>query len=75
MGEIRTTMTPVQVSFTCEECPEGYMVPTGRVLTSDPPQYPHKCTQCDNTMVTFRRYPYIDFVVSGEEPLPRGGKH
>jgi len=75
MGEVRTTMTPVQVSFTCEECPEGYMVPTGTVKACNPPKHEHVCNQCGNKMLSFKRYPYIDFVVNGEEPLPRGGRH
>jgi len=50
------------VNYICDECGKGKMVPTaGIYLTSNPPQWPHECTHCNNTK-TFRIcYPYHHF--------------
>jgi len=45
---------------------EGEMLPTGRCLTSSPPQYPHVCNEC-GAKKTFRNKIYP--VASYEEPL------
>jgi len=45
----------------CPECDTGYLQQTsGGVLTSDPPQYPHKCTECGYHMhIRAKTYPRI----------------
>ena len=43
------------------------MRPTGKVLMSNPPQYPHKCVVCGNTENLLRQYPY-QRLVAIEEP-------
>ena len=50
----------IQVDYECPKCEVGKLRPTGQKLLSNPPQYPHKCTECDFTE-TFRdkTYPYI----------------
>ena len=48
----------VQVDEKCPTCGTGYMRPTGIVLTSNPPQYPHKCTNCGYEQTYPQKYPY-----------------
>ena len=58
MPEVRQVQTH-QVDERCPVCGNGWMRPTGIVLTSNPPQYPHKCTVCDYQQTYSARYPYI----------------
>lgn len=54
----------VKVDFKCPRCNKGYLRPTGTVLTSYPPQYPHMCDSmdCDYGQTFSVTYPYIDHV-------------
>ena len=60
--ETRKEVKQVQVDYQCPKCKKGYLRPTGMALTTYPPQFPHKCNNCDY-METFRdkQYPYIDY--------------
>lgn len=58
MPEVREVKTS-QVDERCPVCGQGWMRPTGIVLTSNPPQFPHKCTNCDYKQTYSVRYPYI----------------
>ena len=58
MPEVREVKTK-QVDERCPVCHEGWMRPTGVVLTSNPPQYPHKCTKCGYEQIYQVRYPYV----------------
>lgn len=62
MSETRKEVKQVQVDYLCPKCNIGHLRSTGTVLTSNPPQFPHKCNNCDY-METFRdkQYPYIDY--------------
>lgn len=46
------------VDMICEKCKTGVMRPTSIVLTSNPPQYPHKCNYCGNEKVYDKCYPF-----------------
>lgn len=60
MSEQKTEVRLVRVSYVCDECKNGTMVPTGMCLSSCPPQYPHKCTNCDATInFVNKRYPML----------------
>lgn len=48
-----------QIDEKCPVCGQGYMRPTGLVLSGNPPQYEHKCTNCDYKQHYTVRYPYI----------------
>lgn len=39
----------------------GVMESWGICLTSDPPQYPHKCTHCGVSETFNKTYPYIEY--------------
>lgn len=43
----------------CDKCGKGHMRPTDLMLTSNPPQYPHRCDNCDAHQNFFRCYPYV----------------
>lgn len=57
----KTPMKVVQTDYHCDECADGYLRPTGVMLASNPPQYPHKCTCCDATKTFRERYPIISY--------------
>lgn len=62
--EERTPVRMIQVDYKCPECKTGYLRHTGMVLTSDPPQFPHKCNNPNcHYRETFmnKSYPYIDY--------------
>lgn len=63
--EQRTEVKTIQVDFKCPKCNNGYLRPTGAVLSSYPPQYPHKCNNPDycDYYDTFMgvSYPYITY--------------
>lgn len=37
----------------------GEMIPTGEVLMSYPPKYPHLCNSCGVKQTFDRKYPYV----------------
>lgn len=39
----------------------GEFLPTGMMLASNPPQYPHKCNNCGKEQTFYKRYPFIDY--------------
>jgi len=66
--EVRKQVIPFMIDFRCPVCDKGYMRRTGEILTSNPPQYPHRCNAdgCDHVM-TFMgiSYPYMDYEDTG----------
>lgn len=48
---------PVVVNYRCDFCEQADVEPTGVVLTSDPPQYPHVCPRCKKTVNLKATYP------------------
>ena len=65
--EARKEVKPIKVDYKCPKCDNGYLRTYGTVLTSYPPQYPHKCNnlKCDYVQNFSITYPYIDY-----EPEP-----
>jgi hypothetical protein len=65
--ETRREVRSIQVEFKCPKCEHGFMIHTGLVLTSNPAQYPHKCSnpECDHTE-TFvgKKYPRLEYEFS-----------
>jgi hypothetical protein len=57
ISEIKT----FQIDYSCPKCEKGFLRPTGQVLSSYPPQYPHSCNNinCDYTEVFYKSYPHI----------------
>lgn len=62
MGKETYTVETQVTQYRCDECGYGYLEPTGRMLTSIPPQYPHRCSHC-GAMKTFKaKYPLTAYV-------------
>jgi len=64
MPEQTKPIMTVQVSYLCDTCNKGEMLPTGSILLSHPPQYPHTCNNptCDNRANFKERYPTVRYV-------------
>lgn len=69
MPETRQPVQPVEVDYTCDQCGEGKMRPTGEVLTSYPPKHPHCCDKC-GARQTFTDvcYPHVTFKSRVDNP-------
>ncbi len=59
MSEKEFKVDVYEVEYVCDECHKGFMIPTGITLTSNPPQYPHKCAECSNTEIFRIQYPKV----------------
>lgn len=61
-GETTNELKTVIVKMMCDtpKC-KGEMKPTGSVLTSMPPQYPHQCTVCKTNRTYMTAYPEIRY--------------
>lgn len=58
MSERRYDVRTYGADYLCDKC-ETPMVAENRVLTSSPPQYPHRCPKCDFKINLRERYPVI----------------
>ena len=59
-------LRPVRVDYKCDKCGAGYMRPTGVLLTSNPPQFPHRCNNCDAHQNFTEKYPTVRYAAEGE---------
>jgi len=55
-----TELKTRKVRYKCDWCNDGYYEPTGICLTSCPPQYPHKCSNCGINRNFLVIYPLIE---------------
>lgn len=62
--EKKIKVVPFEVHQYCE-C-GGEFIPTGLVLTSYPPQYPHACNKCDKRETFKKSYPTIEYSKENE---------
>jgi hypothetical protein len=59
--EIKKEVKTYLIDYECPVCKKGLLRSNGVCLTSNPPQYPHKCNNKEcNYMETFtdKKYPY-----------------
>lgn len=66
MPREQTPLRTIQVDYRCDKCDTGHMRPTGVMLMSDPPKFPHCCTECDALMTFTEKYPAVTYVFEGE---------
>lgn len=60
LGMAHEVVEPVRLERVVMQCDcGGEMCPTGLVLTSMPPQYPHECGQCHKRETYTSRYPMM----------------
>lgn len=58
MPEQRFEVRNVGIDYICDTCGKGKMFPHGNaMLMSNPPQFPHKCDNCEATKNLRERYP------------------
>jgi len=73
MSETRKDVKQVQVDYLCPKCNIGHLRPTGTVFPTNPPQFAHKCNNCDYMETFLKQYPYIDYVEIITNPKARIG--
>ena len=56
---------PIQVDYRCDKCGEGHYRPTGMMLASNHPQFPHACNKCDDRKTFSERYPTVRYALEG----------
>jgi rubrerythrin len=61
MAERTTDVKTVRVAYVCDVCMKREMEFAGLVLTSYPPQYPHKCPGCGHVVNLRKQYPVIEY--------------
>lgn len=47
----------VIIDYICDACGNGHMLPSGMILLSDPPKYPHECNKCGAAQTFGTKYP------------------
>lgn len=62
MAEMACDCKVLIVSMTCDKCKNGFMEPTGIVLTSYPAKYQHMCNKCGHMQNFYKNYPYQKLV-------------
>ena len=60
MTEIRSQVLTWVTDMVCNTCGKGNMRPTGIVLTSMPPKYPHVCDKCGYQEAYNNQFPYTE---------------
>ena len=65
--EFLTEVKTYKAEYVCDKCNNGYMLPTGVILTSIPPQYPHKCSACGDVANLRKSYPAFVTKTDGEK--------
>ena len=61
MSEFRVEVTVEEVQYLCDDCVVE-MKPTGVMLSSNPPWFPHQCPSCGKHEDLKRKYPYRVFI-------------
>ena len=57
--EERQEVKTYRIRYKCPNCETGYLEPTGKILMSSPPKYPHRCNADCGHMQTFKvKYPH-----------------
>lgn len=59
--EKKTEVKVINVDCICEKCNEGRYRPTDQIYLRYPPQYPHKCTICNDETIFDKIYPYLEY--------------
>jgi len=61
--ETKSEVKTIQIDYLCPKCEKGFLRPTGLVLNSYPPQYPHSCNNinCDYKETFNVCYPYNEY--------------
>lgn len=60
MAKIEKPAQTFIIDELCDACSAGLMRPTGALLMSNPPKYPHRCTVCDAHKSYTVQFPYTE---------------
>lgn len=74
MARIEKPAVQYIIDELCDACGAGFMRPTGVLLMSDPPKYPHRCTACDAHKNYTIQFPYTEARVVAAHGI-KGGQH
>ena len=66
MSRVQRPLRPIRVDYRCDKCDAGHMRPTGVMLLSDPPKFPHQCEVCGEAQTFTEKYPTIQYAEEGE---------
>ena len=58
MTEVKVEIKKYKVEYWCDKCGEGLVRPTGAVIDTNPPIYPHRCSKCGEDYCFAKTYPY-----------------
>ena len=61
MGEKGQVVETLRMEYVCDECGVGMMKPTGGMLMTYPPKYPHICISCSYVQNFKQTYPVIRY--------------
>lgn len=73
MGRHETPAEAVIVDYVCDECGYGHMLPSGMMLLSNPPKFPHECNKCGATQTFNTKYPETVFRRAQAAQQTQGG--
>lgn len=59
--ETQREVKVIMVDLPCPTCKKGLMRPNGNALLSNPAKYEHTCTECGHTVMSEKKYPYINY--------------
>lgn len=48
-----------ELDYRCDNCDKGHFRPTGMMLLSDPPKWPHACAECGHQDIFDTKYPAL----------------
>jgi hypothetical protein len=62
MTQVSKPVQMLLVDEVCDNCGKGMMRPNGNnMITANPPQFEHKCTECDHTAAYPQSFPTTGF--------------
>ena len=57
MPETRREVKTYLINYICDECGDGFMEPTGKMLLTNQPGFPHQCNKCEARETFSDKYP------------------
>ena len=53
-----TEIKTLKINYLCQDCHKGFLIATGKLLFSNPPQFIHTCSHCNEKTTLSKKYPY-----------------
>lgn len=61
MAETKKPVQTVLITYVCDKCGAGEMLPTGIMQLTDPPKWPHRCGACGHEQTFYCKYPKLGY--------------